>query len=100
MNIEEIIKKSEGKINMIYEDYYIYSAQVLLRMSKEILEIGAKQTPYFRNQAFSDVLLDCEKSLLELVNAPKESRVIFLTASGTAGMESTVYNLLDSNDLA
>jgi len=84
---------------MIYEDYYIYTPGPV-KMSKEILEIGAKQTPYFRNQAFSDVVLDCENSLLELVNAPEGSRVILLTASGTAGMESAIFNLLDSKDLA
>ncbi len=36
--------------------------------------------------------------MLQLLNAPKSSRVIFLTASGTAGMEATVQNLLNKND--
>ena len=84
---------------MIYEDYSIFTPGPV-KMSQKILDIGAKQTPYFRNRAFSEVLLECESMLLELVNAPKESRVIFLTASGTAGMESVVYNLLSSKDKA
>jgi len=84
---------------MIYEDYYIFTPGPV-KMSDEILEIGAKQTPYFRNDAFSEVTFNCEKGLLEMVNAPKGSRVVFLTASGTAGMESSVMNLLTKEDNA
>ena len=84
---------------MIYEDYYIFTPGPV-KMSKEILEIGAKQTPYFRNSEFSEVTLACERGLLEMVNAPKDSKVIFLTASGTAGMESVVMNLLNKDDNA
>jgi len=84
---------------MIYEDYEIFTPGPV-KMSKEILEIGSKQTPYFRNKEFSNVLLSCEKDLLELLNAPKNSRVIFLTASGTAGLESVIMNLFTKNDNA
>ncbi len=84
---------------MIYEDYYIFTPGPV-KMSKEILEIGAKQTPYFRNSEFSKVTLFCESSILKMLNAPDESRVIFLTASGTAGLESVVMNLLDKDDSA
>lgn len=84
---------------MIYEDYYIFTPGPV-KMSEEIMAIGAKQTPYFRNCEFSDVTFACEKGLMEMVNAPEGSKVIFLTASGTAGMESVVMNLLKSNDNA
>jgi len=84
---------------MIYEDYYIFTPGPV-KMSDEILEVGAKQTPYFRNCEFSEVTYACEKGLLEMVNAPEGSRVIFLTASGTAGMESSVMNLLTQDDNA
>jgi len=84
---------------MIYEDYYIFTPGPV-KMSDEILEVGAKQTPYFRNSAFSEVTYACEKGLLKMVNAPEGSKVIFLTASGTAGMESVVMNLLNTNDNA
>jgi len=84
---------------MIYEDYYIFTPGHV-KMSEEIMEVGAKQTPYFRNCEFSDMTFACEKGLLELVNAPKDSRVVFLTASGTAGMEATVMNLLNQEDNA
>jgi len=84
---------------MIYEDYYIFTPGPV-KMSEEILEVGAKQTPYFRNSAFSDVTYACEKGLLKMLNAPEGSKVIFLTASGTAGMESVVMNLLTKEDKA
>jgi aspartate aminotransferase-like enzyme len=84
---------------MIYEDYYIFTPGPV-KMSEEILKIGAKQTPYFRNDKFSEVVFECEKGLLEMVNAPQGSKVIFLTASGTAGMESVVINLLNKDDNA
>lgn len=84
---------------MIYEDYYIFTPGPV-KMSEEILEVGAKQTPYFRNCEFSDVTFNCEKGLLKMLNAPEGSKVIFLTASGTAGMESVVMNLLNKDDNA
>jgi len=84
---------------MIYEDYAIFTPGPV-KMSEEILQVGAKQTPYFRNSEFSDVTFACENGLLEMVNAPEGSKVIFLTASGTAGMESSVMNLLNKDDNA
>jgi aspartate aminotransferase-like enzyme len=84
---------------MIYEDYAIFTPGPV-KMSEEILEVGAKQTPYFRNSKFSDVTFACENGLLDMVNAPQGSKVIFLTASGTAGMEAAVMNLLNKNDHA
>ncbi|MEA1953261.1 MAG: aminotransferase class V-fold PLP-dependent enzyme [Campylobacterota bacterium] len=84
---------------MIYEDYYIFTPGPV-KMSKEILDVGAYQTPYFRNCEFSEVTFNCEKGLLKMLNAPKGSKVIFLTASGTAGMESVVMNLLTKDDNA
>jgi len=84
---------------MIYEDYAIFTPGPV-KMSDEILAIGAKQTPYFRNTPFSDVTFACENGLLEMINAPAGSKVIFLTASGTAGMEAAIMNLLTTNDNA
>ena len=69
-----------------------------VKMADDILAIGAKQTPYFRNEEFSQVIQECEVNLLKITNAPKNSRVLFFTASGTAAMEASVQNLLSSND--
>jgi len=65
-----------------------------VKMSPEIMAVGGEQTPYFRNKEFSSIVNYCEKSLLKMAFAPDGSRVIFLTASGTAAMEATVINLL------
>jgi len=67
-------------------------------IAKDILEIGSEQVPYFRNQYFSDLMLQNKELLLKLSNAPKGSEVIFLTSSGTGAMEATVMNLFDKDD--
>ncbi len=67
-------------------------------MEDEILKIGSKQIPYFRTEEFSNLMLENEKLLKQCVNAPISSRVIFLTASGTAAMEATVMNLFTNKD--
>jgi len=71
-----------------------------VKMSDDILEIGGMQTPYFRNAEFSAILMECERNLIEIANAPRGSRVIFLTSSGTGAMESAVGNLLGPEDTA
>ena len=59
---------------MIYEDYYIFTPGPV-KMSDEILEVGAKQTPYFRNCEFSDVTYACEKGLIRsLTGSGRRSR--------------------------
>lgn len=78
-------------------DCYIFTPGPV-RIPSFILEIGAKQTPYFRNESFSNILLECEKLLLDLAVAPLGSRVVFLAASGTGAMEATVMNLLSTRD--
>ncbi len=62
-------------------------------MPKAVLDAGGGQVPPFRNAAFSAVVLECEELLLDLVGAPAGSRVVFLTASGTAAMEAVLLNL-------
>lgn len=64
-------------------------------MSKKIKKIGQKQPNYFRNNEFSQILLDCQDMLLNIANAPKNSKVIFLGGSGTLGLEASVLNFLD-----
>lgn len=67
-------------------------------MESEILKLGAEQIPYFRTNEFSKILFECESLLLNCVNAPKDSRVLFLTGSGTTGMEASIINVFDKND--
>ena len=69
-----------------------------VEMYPDTLEESARQVPYFRTGAFSQVLLHTEKMLLELAHAPAASRVVFLTASGTGAMEAAIINCLNSQD--
>lgn len=78
---------------------YIYTPGPV-KMSDEILALGGEQAPYFRNSEFSNIILESEKILLDIANAPKDSRVVFLTASGTGAMEAAVTNLLSKSDNA
>lgn len=65
---------------------------------KEVLNIGAEPTPYFRNQSFSKLMLENEEMMKKLTYAPEGSRVVFLTASGTGAMEAAVMNSFGSSD--
>lgn len=85
--------------NMTSFDSYIFTPGPV-KIPQYVLEIGARQTPYFRNESFSEVLIECEKLLLDMAAAPVGSRVIFLAASGTGAMEATVMNLLSAKDQA
>ena len=64
----------------------------------EILEIANESTPYFRTAEFSKIMFENEEIILDFLNAPPDSRCVFLTASGTGAMESCVINILNKRD--
>lgn len=66
--------------------------------SEEVLEVGAQPTPYFRNQSFSKIMLENETMMKELTFSDEDSRVVFLTASGTGAMEAAVINSFTTED--
>lgn len=66
--------------------------------SDEVLKIGGEQTPYFRNDEFSQIMFENEKLMKEFVYAEDKSRVVFITGSGTAAMEATVMNIFNEDD--
>ena len=61
--------------------------------------IGAKDVPYFRTKEFSEVMFENERLINKFAKAPKDSRVAFITGSGTASMEAAVMNCFTSDDL-
>lgn len=65
-----------------------------------VREIGSCQVPYFRTPEFSEVMFENEKLVLKFAKAPKGSRAVFITGSGTASMEASVINTLTKNDKA
>lgn len=68
-------------------------------MSNEsVLSIGAEQVPYFRTNEFSNIMFENERLVKKFVKANNDSRVVFITGSGTASMEATIINLFDESD--
>ena len=61
---------------------------------QSILDISAESSPYFRTVEFSQMMLESERLVLDLLNAPEGSRCVFLTASGTGAMEAAVADVL------
>ena len=68
--------------------------------SEEVLKIGAEQVPYFRTPEFSEIMFENERLFKKFVKAEDDSRVVFITGSGTAAMEASVMNTLTKNDKA
>lgn len=66
--------------------------------SENIRSIGAEQVPYFRTAEFSKVMLENEQLMLEFAKAPKGSRAVFMTCSGTGSMEASIVNTLTKDD--
>lgn len=62
------------------------------------LEIAGKQIPYFRTNEFSDIMIESEALMKKCIYAPEDSKAVFLTASGTAAMEATVFNIFNEKD--
>lgn len=69
--------------------------------SKEsVLAIGSEQVPYFRTLEFSGLMLENECLMKKFANATDDSRVAFLTCSGSGGMEAAIMNSLNKSDKA
>ena len=71
-----------------------------VQSDEEVRFIGAQQIPYFRTSEFSSIMKENENLVLQFANASQECRAVFLTGSGTAGMEAAVINTLTPNDKA
>ena len=62
--------------------------------------IGSEQVPYFRTSEFSEMMLENERLMKKLAQASDDSRAVFMTCSGSGGMETAVMNCLDEQDKA
>lgn len=60
--------------------------------------IGAEQVPYFRTAEFSQLMLENERLVKEFAHATDDSRAVFLTCSGSGGMEAAIINTLTKRD--
>ena len=61
-------------------------------------EIRKEGIPYFRNADFSALMLETDKMLKDCMKTSQDSKTIYLTASGTAGLEATIDNLIGEDD--
>ena len=68
--------------------------------SPGVRAIGAEQVPYFRTKEFSDVMLENERLVKKFAHTTKDSRVVFMTSSGSGGMETAIMNTLTKQDKA
>jgi len=68
-----------------------------LNHSEEILSLGSKDLPYYRDPDFAEMTLDNEKMLLKVVGC-KLGNVIPYTCSGTGAMDAVMLNLIAKTD--
>lgn len=71
-----------------------------VQSSDAVRAVGAEQVPYFRTAEFSDTMLENERLVKKFANATEDSKVVFMTCSGSGGMETAIINCLTKNDKA
>lgn len=71
-----------------------------VQSSDTVRAIGAEQVPYFRTSEFSDVMFENERLIKKFAKASDDSKVVFLTSSGSGAMETAIMNTLTPNDKA
>lgn len=68
--------------------------------SDAVRAIGAEQVPYFRTAEFSEMMLENERLVKKFAKTSDNSRVVFMTCSGSGGMETAIMNTLTKEDKA
>jgi len=68
--------------------------------SDAVRAVGAEQVPYFRTQEFSELMLENERLVKKFAKASEDSRAVFMTCSGSGGMETAIMNTLTNKDKA
>lgn len=71
-----------------------------VQSSEAVRAIGAEQVPYFRTAEFSEVMLENERLIKKFAHTTEDSRAVFLTCSGSGGMEAAIMNTLTKDDKA
>ena len=70
-------------------------------MSNEtVRKIGSEQVPYFRTSEFSEMMFENEFLVKKFAHATNDSRAVFMTCSGSGGMETAIMNCLTKQDKA
>lgn len=71
-----------------------------VQSSEAVRAIGAQQVPYFRTSEFSEVMFENERLVKKFAKASEDSKVVFITGSGSASMETAIMNTLSPSDKA
>ena len=71
-----------------------------VQSSETVRAIGAEQVPYFRTAEFSETMFENERLIKKFANATEDSKVVFMTCSGSGGMEAAIINTLSKEDKA
>lgn len=71
-----------------------------VQSSDAVRAIGAEQVPYFRTTEFSELMLENERLVKKFAHTTDDSRVVFMTCSGSGGMETAIMNCLTKQDKA
>lgn len=71
-----------------------------VQSSDAVCAIGGEQVPYFRTAEFSELMFENERLVKKFANASDNSKVVFMTCSGSGGMEAAIMNCLNKNDKA
>lgn len=71
-----------------------------VQSSDAVRAIGAEQVPYFRTSEFSKTMLENECLIKKFANATEDCKVVFMTCSGSGGMETAIMNCLTKEDKA
>ena len=71
-----------------------------VQSSEAVRAIGAEQVPYFRTAEFSATMLENERLVKKFAHTSDDSRVVFMTCSGSGGMETAIMNTLTKEDKA
>lgn len=69
-----------------------------VQMYESTLRVRSRQLPYFRTTDFSNTIKNCDDLLKDLIGANKNSKVMYLTSSGTGAMSATVSNFISKKD--
>lgn len=71
-----------------------------VQSSDAVRAIGGQHVPYFRTAEFSAIMLENERLIKKFAHTTEDSRVVFMTCSGSGGMETAIMNTLTKEDKA
>lgn len=71
-----------------------------VQSSDAVRAIGSEQVPYFRTAEFSEMMLENERLVKKFAKATDDSHAVFMTCSGSGGMETAIINCLTKQDKA